>query len=132
MEGATCKEGASEEVFVPTEAVASEASAASISVTSEGGAKQESSSSQEEPGSSRKANGVEEAGDVWRRRQSLRTSGDSPQTEGTGSPETPRAPAADPAEVATETDGESGMLYRNFCLQICLRGLFSVMSLMFL
>ncbi|KAL6481219.1 hypothetical protein MHYP_G00092990 [Metynnis hypsauchen] len=107
-EGGSSKEEASEEVFVATEAAVSEASAASSSLASEGGAKQsEPSSSQEEAGISSKANGEEEGGDVWRRRQSLRASGGSSQTEGTGSPETRRA-AADQAQGGTETDGESG------------------------
>ncbi|XP_037399319.1 E3 ubiquitin-protein ligase HECW2 isoform X2 [Pygocentrus nattereri] len=107
-EGGSSKEEASEEVFVATEAAVSEASAASSSLASEGGAKQsEPSSSLEEAGSSSKANGEEEGGDVWRRRQSLRASGGGSQAEGTGSPETQRA-AADQAQGATETDGESG------------------------
>ncbi|XP_066517870.1 E3 ubiquitin-protein ligase HECW2 [Hoplias malabaricus] len=108
LEGASSKEGPSEELFVAGDAAASEASAASSSGASGGsevgGAKQpETSGSQEEPGSSAKANGEEVGGDVWRRRRSLRASGDGPQTEGTGTPETRRADS-----VGTETDGESG------------------------
>ncbi|XP_049325705.1 E3 ubiquitin-protein ligase HECW2 isoform X2 [Astyanax mexicanus] len=125
----TSSDGTSEEVFVAVEAAGGEAAggeaaggeaaggeaaggeataASSSSVASDGAAKpSESSSSQEESTGANKANGEEEDGDVWRRRQSLRTLRDGSQTEETGSPEARRA-STDPAQVTTETDGELG------------------------
>ncbi|XP_047659012.1 E3 ubiquitin-protein ligase HECW2 isoform X1 [Tachysurus fulvidraco] len=96
-------EGASEAVFVVSEATVSETSTASCGVASaEGGA---SACDQPEPVVSQErlneANGQEENNEVWRRRQSLLASGEESQAEGTESSGTRRTDSA-------ETDGELG------------------------
>ncbi|KAF5893230.1 E3 ubiquitin-protein ligase HECW2-like [Clarias magur] len=95
-------EGASE-VFVASEVLVSEASAASSGVAgAEGGAP---AADQSEPGISQEqrneTNGQEESEEVWTRRQSLLASGEESQAEGAESLGRRRTDSA-------ETDGESG------------------------
>lgn len=97
-------EGTSEESFVASEVLVSDAFAASSGVAgAEGGA---SAADQSQPGISQEprneANGQEESEEVWTRRQSLLASGEESQAEGAES-------SGRRGTDSAETDGESGI-----------------------
>ncbi|XP_051560867.1 E3 ubiquitin-protein ligase HECW2-like isoform X3 [Myxocyprinus asiaticus] len=98
------KAGTREEVVVSLEA--SETSATASNVATEGcGA---TAAKQSEQGCSNEAaNGEEEDGEIWQRRQSLQASGNASEYEGMESTNEARR-VADSAQAATVTDGETG------------------------
>ncbi|XP_051992909.1 E3 ubiquitin-protein ligase HECW2-like isoform X1 [Xyrauchen texanus] len=98
------KSGTREEVVVPLET--SETSATASNVATEGGGA--TASKQSEQGCSNEAaNGEEEDGEIWQRRRSLQASGNASEYEGMESTNEARR-AADSAQAATVTDGETG------------------------
>ncbi|XP_051982606.1 E3 ubiquitin-protein ligase HECW2 isoform X5 [Xyrauchen texanus] len=96
--------GTTEEVAVSSEASETSTTANNVA-TEEGGA---TAARQSEQGSSNEvANGEEEDGEIWQRRRSLQPSGNASLSEGMESTNEVRR-AADSAQAATVTEGETG------------------------